>query len=85
MMTCIAIDDEPLAHRIIKSYCKDLDSLHIKEHCKNAIEAINYLSKHEVDLIFLDINMPQLQGLDFLKTLANPPLVIITTAYQEFA
>lgn len=84
-MTCISIDDEPLAHRIINSYCQNLDSLTIEKQCKNAVEAINYLSKNTVDLIFLDINMPQLQGLDFLRTLANPPMVIITTAYQEFA
>jgi DNA-binding LytR/AlgR family response regulator len=84
-MKCITVDDEPLAHKIIKNYGVNLSFLTIEQECHSAFEAINYLHAHEVDLIFLDINMPKLKGLDFLRTLRNPPLVIITTAYQEYA
>lgn len=84
-MNCITVDDEPLAHKIIQNYCANLSFLTIESECHSAFEAINYLHEHEVDLIFLDINMPKLKGLDFLRTLKNPPLVIITTAYQEYA
>ncbi|NAS30709.1 response regulator [Flavobacteriaceae bacterium R38] len=84
-MKCISIDDEPLAHKVIKKYCDTLSFLNVQKECHSAFEAINYLHENEVDLIFLDINMPELKGLDFLRTLSNPPLVIITTAYQEYA
>ncbi|WP_394748991.1 LytR/AlgR family response regulator transcription factor [Spongiimicrobium salis] len=84
-MKCIIVDDEPLAHIVINTYADKLSFLHIEKECYSASEAINYLHEHEVDLIFLDINMPELQGLDFLRTLENPPFVIITTAYQEYA
>lgn len=84
-MNCITVDDEPLAHKIIKNYCDNLSFLTIENECHSAFEAINYLHEHEVDLIFLDINMPKLKGLDFLRTLQHPPLVIVTTAYQEYA
>jgi DNA-binding LytR/AlgR family response regulator len=84
-MRCLVVDDEPLAHRIIKNYCENLSFLEIVKKCHSAFEAINYLNENEVDLIFLDINMPTLKGLDFLRTLKNPPLIIITTAYQEYA
>lgn len=84
-MKCITIDDEPLAHKVIKNYCDNLSFLTIENECHSAFEAINYLHENEVDLIFLDINMPKLKGLDFLRTLKNPPLVIVTTAYQEYA
>ncbi|WP_420574423.1 LytR/AlgR family response regulator transcription factor [Kordia sp.] len=84
-MKCITVDDEPLAHKIIKNYCDNLSFVTIENECHSAFEAINYLHEHQVDLIFLDINMPKLKGLDFLRTLQNPPLVIITTAYQEYA
>ncbi len=84
-MKCLIIDDEPLAHRIIKNYCDNLSFLDIVKECHSAFEAINYLNENQVDLIFLDINMPKLKGLDFLRTLSNPPLIIITSAYQEYA
>ncbi|WP_298419726.1 LytTR family DNA-binding domain-containing protein [uncultured Kordia sp.] len=84
-MNCITVDDEPLAHKIIKNYCDNLSFLTIENECHSAFEAINYLHDNEVDLIFLDINMPKLKGLDFLRTLQHPPLVIVTTAYQEYA
>jgi len=79
------VDDESAAHDIIENYANNLPNLTLKKSCYNAFEAIEYLSKHEVDLIFLDINMPKLSGFEFLKTLANPPKVVVTTAYSEFA
>lgn len=84
-MNCITIDDEPLAHKIILNYCAHLDFLTVDKSCHSGMEAIEYLGKHEVDLIFLDLQMPMLKGLDLLRTLTNPPLVIITTAHKEFA
>lgn len=84
-MKCITVDDEPLAHKVIKKYCDNLSFLSIQKECHSAFEALNYLHDHEVDLMFLDINMPELKGLDFLRTLKKPPLVIITSAYQEYA
>jgi len=84
-MKCLIIDDEPLAHKVIKNYADNLSFIDIVKTCHSAFEAINYLNENQVDLIFLDINMPKLKGLDFLKTLNNPPLVIITSAYQEYA
>jgi DNA-binding LytR/AlgR family response regulator len=85
MMTYIIIDDEHIAHDIIKGYCDLLPNLEFKANCYDAIEAIEYLSKHDIDLIFLDLNMPKLKGFQFLKTLSSPPKVIVTTAYSEFA
>ncbi|MFK7833122.1 MAG: LytR/AlgR family response regulator transcription factor [Winogradskyella sp.] len=85
MMTYLIIDDEHIAHDIIKKYGDMLPNLEFKADCYDAIEAIDYLSKHEVDLIFLDLNMPKLKGFDFLRTLPSPPKVIVTTAYSEFA
>jgi len=85
MMTYLIIDDETIAHDIIKGYCDLLPTMELKRHCYDAIEALDYLNNNNVDLIFLDLNMPKLKGFDFLKTLSNPPKVIVTTAYSEFA
>ena len=85
MIKYLIIDDEHIAHDIIKRYCDMLPNLEFKADCYDAIEALDYLSKHPVDLIFLDSNMPKLKGFDFLKTLASPPKIIVTTAYSEFA
>ncbi len=85
MITYLIIDDEHIAHDIIKGYCKMLPNLEFKADCYDAIEAIYYLNTHDVDLIFLDLNMPKLKGFEFLKTLSSPPKVIVTTAYSEFA
>lgn len=85
MMRCLIIDDEPLAHKVIRNYCEDLPHVEISGSAYSALEAMSFLNKESVDLLFLDINMPKIPGLDFLKTLTNPPLVIVTTAYQEFA
>lgn len=82
---CLIIDDEPLAQRVIERYAENLPFVEIICKCNNAVEAFEVLHDHFIDLIFLDINMPKLSGLDFLKTLKNPPLVIVTTAYAEYA
>lgn len=85
MIKYLVIDDEHIAHDIIKGYCDMLPNVEFKGDCYDAIEAIDYLNKQEIDLIFLDLNMPKLKGFEFLKTLSNPPKVIVTTAYSEFA
>ncbi|CAM1354652.1 LytR/AlgR family response regulator transcription factor [Tenacibaculum halocynthiae] len=85
MLNYIIIDDEPLAHEIIEEFCNILPHLTLKKNCYNAMEAMQYLNEHTVDFMFLDINMPKLRGLDFLKTLTKPPKTIITTAYKEYA
>lgn len=84
-MNCIIIDDEPIAHNIIEDYVKEIDGLEIVNKFYNAIEAAAYVNSNSIDIIFLDIKMPKLKGLDFLKTLINPPAIIITTAYAEYA
>ena len=85
MIKYIIVDDEHIAHDIIKKYCDLLPNMAFQKHCYDAIEALDYLNNHKIDLIFLDLNMPKLKGFDFLKTLTSPPKVIITTAYSEFA
>jgi DNA-binding LytR/AlgR family response regulator len=82
---CLIVDDEPLAHGVIIEYAKDVPFITITGHCYRATEALDFLSKQQVDLIFLDIRMPKLNGLDFLRTLQHKPLVIITSAYEEYA
>jgi len=84
-LRALIIDDEPLAHKVILEYAKDAPSLEIVGQCYLATEALKVLREKEVDLLFLDINMPKLKGLDFLRTLSKKPLVIITSAYQEYA
>lgn len=85
MISYIIVDDEPIAHDIILRFAKSLDHLEFKKSCHDALEASSYLSKNNVDLLFLDINMPQLNGLSLLKSLNDRPQVIITTAYKEYA
>lgn len=85
MTTYLIIDDEHMAHDIIKGYCDMLPHMQLMKHCYDALEALDYLREHSVELIFLDINMPKLKGFDFLKSLSNPPKVIVTTAYKEHA
>ncbi len=81
----IIVDDEPLSQRIIEKYAINIPSLELVGKCKSAFEAMNALFQLQPDLAFLDINMPNLSGMELLKTLKNPPLVIITTAYREYA
>ena len=82
---CMIVDDEPLAQKVLEKYIVSLPSLELCSTCRNALEAASYLHENAVDLIFLDIKMPGLTGMEFLETLTNPPLVIITTAYSEYA
>lgn len=84
-LKCIIVDDEPLAIRIIKKHISKIHDLDIVAECENAVQAFEFLQKQKVDLIFLDIQMPELTGIDFLKTIQNPPKVIVTTAYREYA
>ena len=85
MIKYLIIDDEYIAHDIIKNYCDLLPNMQLMKNCYDAFEAFDYLTKNEVDLIFLDLNMPILKGFDFLNTLNNPPKVIVTTAHKEHA
>lgn len=82
---CIIVDDEPAASRIIESFLANFKNFEIVANCKTAFEAAEILNHNQVDLIFLDINMPGLSGIDFLKSIKNPPIVIITTAYRDYA
>jgi len=81
----LIIDDEPLAQNVIKQYAQKLPDLTIAATCNEAICAHKILQEEDIDLLFLDINMPKLSGISFLKNLKNPPLVIFTTAYSEYA
>ncbi|MEI7595115.1 MAG: LytTR family DNA-binding domain-containing protein [Bacteroidota bacterium] len=84
-MNCIIIDDEPLAREGMKLNIAEVSSLNLVGVFDSAIHANNFISNNDVDLMFLDIQMPEMTGLDFLKTLKNPPMVILTTAYPQFA
>jgi DNA-binding LytR/AlgR family response regulator len=82
---CLIIDDEVLAQNVIENYISTIPTLKLVGKCDNAVEAISFLHNNPVDLLFLDLNMPELSGLDMLKTLTKPPKVILTTAYSEYA
>lgn len=82
---CLIIDDEPLAISIIENYLKQIEDYEVASTFSNGIDALNFLKSNEVDVIFLDINMPVLDGISFIKSLEKPPLLIITSAYDEFA
>ncbi len=82
---CLIIDDEPLAREILKQHICGVPALELAGACSNAVEAISFLQEHHVDILFLDIQMPQLLGTTFLRTLKNPPKVIFTTAYRKYA
>ena len=84
-MNCIAIDDEPLALDIISEFCSRISYVNLIGTFTNPLDAANILNSIEIDLIFLDIHMPHINGLDFLKSLYSPPLIIFTTAYKEHA
>jgi DNA-binding LytR/AlgR family response regulator len=83
--TCLIVDDEPLARKLISSHISKMENLSLAGECADAIEAGNVLRNKKVDLIFLDIQMPEISGLQFVSTLKNPPAVIFTTAFREFA
>ena len=85
MINVIIVDDEPLAQDVLETYIEKIPELNLVEKCSNALEANEALKNHDISLMFLDIQMPQLTGIDFLKTLSHPPLVIFTTAYPNYA
>ncbi|MEO0898778.1 MAG: LytTR family DNA-binding domain-containing protein [Bacteroidota bacterium] len=82
---CLIVDDEPLALDVLEAYIERLDDLELVGRLDNAVEAFNVLNKEDIDLLFLDIQMPKLTGIDLLKNISNPPKVIFTTAYRDYA
>jgi DNA-binding LytR/AlgR family response regulator len=84
-MRCLIVDDEPLAQEVLEHYVQRVDELQLIKKCSNAMEAVQILHKEKVDLIFLDIQMPAMDGLSLLKSLKNPPAVILTTAFPKYA
>ncbi len=84
-MTCIIIEDEIPAQRILQNFIDKIPSLELLKTCKAAIEANSFLNTCNVDVVFLDINLPDISGIDFIKTLKHPPAVIMTTAYPDYA
>jgi DNA-binding LytR/AlgR family response regulator len=82
---CIIVEDEPLAAEVVKDYILQVPFLQLKGTCTDALYAMDLLQKEKIDLVFLDIHLPKLKGLDFIKALKKPPHVIITSAYQEYA
>ena len=84
-LNCLIIDDEPVARKGLEEYVQEIDFLHCVASCENALKAASYLNQEKIDLIYLDIHMPKLSGIEFLKTLKNPPLTIFTTAYSDYA
>jgi DNA-binding LytR/AlgR family response regulator len=84
-ISCIIVDDEPLARKGIELHTKELDWLEVKGQFQNAIQANEFLSTNKIDLIFLDIEMPGINGIEYIKSLKDSPLIILTTAYPQFA
>jgi len=84
-LRCLLIDDEPPALKILASYISNMNGMEIVGQCKNALEALDVLNQHTVDVIFLDIKMPKILGTEFLKNLSHPPKVIFVTAYRDYA
>ncbi|MCB2376514.1 LytTR family DNA-binding domain-containing protein [Hymenobacter sp. BT635] len=82
---CLIVDDEPLAHQVLTQFIGQTPGLTLSGQCRNAMEAHDHLLQHPVDLLFLDIEMPLITGLHFLKTMKNPPKTVLTTAYREYA
>lgn len=84
-LSCIIVEDEPVARDILRQYISELDFLDLVGEFDNGVSAISFLREETVDLLFLDINMPKLSGIDLIKSLSNPPKTILTTAYSEYA
>ncbi len=85
LINCLIVDDEPMARKGLEEYVSEVEFLHLAGKCENALKASEYLNKGNIDLLLLDIQMPKISGIDFLKTLRNPPMIIFTTAYSEYA
>jgi DNA-binding LytR/AlgR family response regulator len=84
-MKCVIIDDEPLAVELLEDFVRKIDSLELVSTFNNAIDAVSFINQNNVDLIFLDIQMPHFSGIDFLNTIEKKPLIIFTTAYSDYA
>ena len=84
-LSCLIVDDEPMARKGLQEYIDETDFLHTVAACENAMKASPYLNAHKIDLLYLDIHMPKLSGIDFLKKLRHPPMTILTTAYTDYA
>lgn len=84
-INCLLVDDEPLALDVLASYCRRVEGLEVVDRCTNPLQAFDLLQTQHIDLLFLDIQMPRLNGFEFLETLQHPPKVIFTTAYREYA
>jgi DNA-binding LytR/AlgR family response regulator len=85
MLNVLIVDDEPLALDVLETYISQMPELNLVKRCSNALEANEALKQHSIQLMFLDIQMPQLTGIDFVKTLTNPPMIVFTTAYPNYA
>src|ERR1700712_5772455 len=85
MIKCVILDDEPFAHQVLEHYIAETPGLVLAAGYRNAVEAFEYLGKHKTDILFLDIEMPLVNGITFLKALPNPPKTIFTTAYKQYA
>lgn len=85
MLKVVIIDDEPLAVEVLQNHLQKIPNMQVVGTCKNAVEAFAFVTKNEVDLMLLDINMPEISGVEFLSSLKEPPMVIFTTAYSEYA
>lgn len=85
MLRCLIVEDEPLATDVLVDYVKRVPFLHLKATCADAVEALEVMQREPIDLIFLDIHLPGLKGLDFTRTLQDPPAIILTTAYHQYA
>ncbi len=85
IIQCIIVDDEPIAREILENHLKKIETINVVASCKNAIEAFNEINIHQIDLLFLDINMPEISGLSFAKSINKNIKIIFTTAYREYA
>ena len=83
-LRCLIVDDEPIAQQILEQHIAQIEALHLVNKCSNALDALNVLHREQIDILFLDIKMPSISGLDMLKTLDHSPNVILTTAFSEF-
>src|SRR3569833_1182280 len=85
MMNCVIVDDEPLAREGLANYVREVDFLNLTGVCENPLELLPLFDKNIIDLVFLDIQMPKMNGIEFLKIMQKPPMVVITTAYPSYA
>ncbi len=85
ILNCLVVDDEPFSIEIIKNYIEKVPGLFFKAKCGNAIDALRFIREHSVDLVFLDINMPEVTGIQMVKSMTDPPLIVFVTAYPEYA